>query len=213
MWHYGFISILSKQILQALWIETVGFLSQNYIAPHNNLVNIIVLLEYFPTSISVCMWNKLHASFYLKDIINMSLFQCFERNVVCMGTLMVHWVYFLVIRIMFVLNSIVWSWGESCMNHRWRWRSCEKSEMVWLTQRFNQSSLKSCTSSFCKLDHSVLCNVLGRSRVCGCNAWETSPTLILVPAYSRRNKVETKALPVWTSGNLNLIVIYIFYYY
>ena len=51
----------------------VGFLSQNYITPYNNLVNMIVLLEYFPTSISVCIWNKLYACFYLKDIMNMSL--------------------------------------------------------------------------------------------------------------------------------------------
>ena len=51
----------------------VGFLSQNYITPHNNLVNMIVLLEYFSTSISV--WNKLYASFYLKHVINLSLFK------------------------------------------------------------------------------------------------------------------------------------------
>jgi hypothetical protein len=44
MWYYGFISFLSKQILQTLWIEIVGFLSQNYITPLNNLVNMIVLL-------------------------------------------------------------------------------------------------------------------------------------------------------------------------
>ena len=47
MWQYDFIIFLSKQIIQVLWIETVGFLSQNYITPHNNLVNMIVLLEYF----------------------------------------------------------------------------------------------------------------------------------------------------------------------
>ena len=58
MWYYGFIFV-SKQILQVLWIEMVIFLSQNYITPHNNLVNMIVLLEYFPTSISVCICNKL----------------------------------------------------------------------------------------------------------------------------------------------------------
>jgi hypothetical protein len=66
MWYYGFISFLSKQILQVLWLETVGFLSQNYIIPHNNLVDMIVLLEYFPTSINTCIWNKLCASFYLR---------------------------------------------------------------------------------------------------------------------------------------------------
>ena len=58
-------SFFSKQILQALRIETVGFLSQNYITLHNNLVNMIVLSRYFPISISVCIWNKLYASFYL----------------------------------------------------------------------------------------------------------------------------------------------------
>ena len=74
MWYYGFIFLL-KQILQVFWIEMAGFLSQNYITPHNNLVNMIVLLEYFPTSISVCIWNKLYACFYLKDVMNMSLFK------------------------------------------------------------------------------------------------------------------------------------------
>ena len=53
----------------------VGFLSQNYITSHNNIVNMIVLLEYFPTSISVCIWNKLYASFYLKHVMNMSPFK------------------------------------------------------------------------------------------------------------------------------------------
>ena len=53
----------------------VGFLTHNYITPHNNLVNMIVLLEYFPTGISVCIWNKLYASFYLKHVMNMSLFK------------------------------------------------------------------------------------------------------------------------------------------
>ena len=73
LWFYNIF--LSKQILQVLWIETVGFLSQNYITPHNNLVNMIVLLEYFPTSISVCIWNKLYASFYLKHVMSMQLFK------------------------------------------------------------------------------------------------------------------------------------------
>ena len=39
------------------------------------LVNMIVLLEYFPTSIGVCIWNKLYASFYLKHVMNMPLFK------------------------------------------------------------------------------------------------------------------------------------------
>jgi hypothetical protein len=82
MWYYGFIAFFSKQILQVLRIEMVGFLSQNYITLHNNLVNMIVLLEYFPTSISVCIWNKLYASFYLKDVMNMSLFKNFKWSVV-----------------------------------------------------------------------------------------------------------------------------------
>ena len=57
----------------------VGFQSQNYITLHNNLVNMIVLLEYFPTSISVCLWNKLYASFYLKHVMNMSLFKILNK--------------------------------------------------------------------------------------------------------------------------------------
>jgi hypothetical protein len=35
----------------------------------------IVLLEYFPTSISVCIWNKFYVGFYLRDVMNMSLFK------------------------------------------------------------------------------------------------------------------------------------------
>jgi hypothetical protein len=81
MWYYGFI-FLSKQTLQVLWIEMVGFLSQNYITPHNNLVNMTILLIYFSTSISVWIWNKLHASFYLKNVMNMSLLKIFRWSVV-----------------------------------------------------------------------------------------------------------------------------------
>ena len=55
-----------------------GRISKNYITTVNNLVNMIVLLEYFPTSISVCIWNKIYASFYLKDVMNMSLFKKFR---------------------------------------------------------------------------------------------------------------------------------------
>ena len=57
----------------------VGVLSQDYITPHNNLVNMIVLLEYFPTSRSVCIWNKLYACFYLNDVMNMSLFKILTK--------------------------------------------------------------------------------------------------------------------------------------
>ena len=41
----------------------------------NHLVNMIALLEYFPTIISVCIWNKLYARFYLKYVMHMSLFK------------------------------------------------------------------------------------------------------------------------------------------
>ena len=58
-----------------------GRISKNYITTVNNLVNMIVLLEYFPTSISVCIWNKFIAWFYLKDVMNMSLWN-FELSVV-----------------------------------------------------------------------------------------------------------------------------------
>jgi hypothetical protein len=57
----------------------LGFLSQNYITPHNNLVNMIVLLEYFLTSISVCIWNKLYASFCLKHVMIMSPFKILNK--------------------------------------------------------------------------------------------------------------------------------------
>jgi hypothetical protein len=43
MWHYGFIIFYQKQILQAPWLEPVGFLSQDYITLHNNLANMVVL--------------------------------------------------------------------------------------------------------------------------------------------------------------------------
>ena len=79
MWYYGFIIFLSKQILQVLQIEMVGFLCQNYITFHNNLVNMIVILDYFPTIISVSIWNRLYASFYLKDNMNMSLFKILDK--------------------------------------------------------------------------------------------------------------------------------------
>jgi hypothetical protein len=64
----------------------------------------IVLLEYFPTSISVCIWNKFYASLYLKDVMNMSLFKILTKCGLhwgIVGSLSL----FLVIRIMFVLNS------------------------------------------------------------------------------------------------------------
>jgi hypothetical protein len=79
MWYYAFITFLSKQILQALWTEMVRFLCQNYITPHNNLVKMIVLLEYFPTSINTCMWNWIHASFYLKNVMVISLFMILNK--------------------------------------------------------------------------------------------------------------------------------------
>ena len=68
----------------------VGFLSQNDITPHNNVVNMIVLLAYFPTSICVCIWNKLYASFYLKDVMNMSLFKIL--NVLHRGIVEQEWI-------------------------------------------------------------------------------------------------------------------------
>ena len=58
-----------------------GRISKNYITTVNNLVNMIVLLEYFPTSISVCIWKKLYACFYFKDVMNMLLWN-FELSVV-----------------------------------------------------------------------------------------------------------------------------------
>ena len=117
MLYYGFMTFLSKQILQVLWIEMIGFLSQNYIIPHNNRVNMIVLLEYFPTSINTCIWNKLYASLYLKDVISMSLFEVLNTVWFVWGFWGFMWVYFLSDQ-NFILNSIVGSWGKSCTNHR-----------------------------------------------------------------------------------------------
>jgi hypothetical protein len=79
MWRYGFIAFLSKEILQALWIEMVGFLSQNYITPHSNLVNMIVLLEYFPTSINTSIWN---------NFVQASIPECYEhdKDYVCLNS-------------------------------------------------------------------------------------------------------------------------------
>jgi hypothetical protein len=42
-------------------------------------------IRIFPTSISVCIWNKLHASFYLKNVMNMSLLKIFRWSVVHRG--------------------------------------------------------------------------------------------------------------------------------
>ena len=39
------------------WIELVGFLRQNYVTLHNNLVNMIFLLEYFSHQ-HKCMYMK-----------------------------------------------------------------------------------------------------------------------------------------------------------
>jgi hypothetical protein len=50
-------------------------LIQNYITLYNNLVNMIILSGSFPISISICIWNKLYANFYLKNVISMSLFK------------------------------------------------------------------------------------------------------------------------------------------
>ena len=36
-------------------------------------------IRIFPTSISVCIWNKLYASFYLKNVMNMSLFKILNK--------------------------------------------------------------------------------------------------------------------------------------
>jgi len=104
------------------------------------------------------------------------------------------------------------SCGLSCTNHRWRWRHCGKWEMVWLNQRFSQSSLESSVLSFYKVDHSVLWNELGRSWLCGCYAWEISPTLILVPAYlikRKRKWKQTRAFLVEILGRINFIIIII----
>jgi hypothetical protein len=57
-----------------------------------NLVNMIVLLEYFSTSVSVCIWNKLYAGFYLKDVMNMSLLKILNK----------------------VVYKITWRWSDIC---------------------------------------------------------------------------------------------------
>ena len=54
MWYYGLQYFYQKQILQAPWLELVGFLSQNYITLHNNLVNMIFLYDIFPQAPSIC---------------------------------------------------------------------------------------------------------------------------------------------------------------
>jgi hypothetical protein len=68
------------------------------------------------------------------------------------------------------------------------------SEMVWHNQRFGQSILKLFVLSIYIMDHSMLCNVLGRSWICFSYAWEISPTLILYLLYlNQENKTrETK---------------------
>jgi hypothetical protein len=52
-----------------------------------------------------------------------------------------------------------------------------------------------------------LCNVLGRSRVCVCYAWEIFPTLTCLFKQKEIKWKQTRALPVWSPGSQNFIII------
>jgi hypothetical protein len=112
IWYYGFITIFVKTNSPSTLNRNGRFLSQNYITPYNNLVNMIVLLGYFPIGISVCLWNKLYASFYLKHVMIMSPFKILNEvwfvkygHCSSLGASRDKLSLVLVIRIMFVLNS------------------------------------------------------------------------------------------------------------
>jgi hypothetical protein len=128
----------------------------------------IVLLEYFPTSINTCIWNKLHASFYLKNVMIMSLF----KKIKCCSKILhggiVGWLsLFLMIRIMLVELQVMEDWGRELHKpplkmefigiQRWSDQTRSLINSFW--------NLLSCPSALwiCL----VLCNVLGRSLVCG----------------------------------------------
>jgi cytochrome c biogenesis factor len=88
-----------------------------------------------------------------------------------------------------------------------------RGEMVWLDQRFIQSSLEPFVLSFYMLDQLMFVQrVGGRSRTCICLAWEISPTLIVVPAFylTKKNKKEIeKSSTSWNTRSLNFITIII----
>ena len=56
----------------------------------------------------------------------------------------------------------------------------------------------------------MLCNMWGRSRMCGCSAWEISPTLILVPALLNSKTKTNKGSTSWNTGEPKLYFIIIF---
>jgi hypothetical protein len=63
--------------------------------------------RFFPTSISVCIWNQLYACFYLKDVMNVSLFKLVNKVwfVKLHRGIIVSLSLILMIKFMCVLNS------------------------------------------------------------------------------------------------------------
>ena len=83
--------------------------------------------------------------------------------------------------------------------------------MVWLNQRFNQSSPEPYVSSFCLLDHSMLCNVLVGDLECVLVMPERSPLHLFLYLFilKKETKVETNK----GSAGLNIGETKLFYYY
>jgi hypothetical protein len=84
--------------------------------------------------------------------------------------------------------------------------------MVWLNQGFNQSSLKPYVQSFCSLDYSMLCNVLGGDLECMLVMLERSPPYLCLYLFYliKRNKSKNKQglYRSKTMGSLNFIIIF-----
>jgi hypothetical protein len=84
-------------------------------------------------------------------------------------------------------------------------------------QGFSQSSLKPFVPSFCALDHSMLCNVLGGDLECVLVMLERSPPHLFLYLFYliKRNKSENKQglYQSKTLGRLNFIIIIITFYF
>jgi hypothetical protein len=87
MWYYGFITFFIKKNYPSTMNRNGRISKLELYHTTQQLSQHDCPIKIFSTSVSVCIWNKLHAGFYLKDVANMLLLKSFEQSVVCMG----HW--------------------------------------------------------------------------------------------------------------------------
>jgi len=73
MWHYGFISFFKIKSPSTVTRTSRISKPELYHTPRQLSQYDCPIKIFFPTRISICIWNKLYASLYLKDVINMSL--------------------------------------------------------------------------------------------------------------------------------------------